>query len=101
MDKIYGNEEQGELEIAAVGNQGNVTAKACGNNITKGSFHRSSGEIRFVTGAVDTFQLYSGHRTVVTVDYLIAGSYGNVIVGSRLWSQFAWYATITKIVGSA
>ena len=51
---------------------------------------------------LDTWQLYTGYiskiRTKVDIsDYLLAGSYANVVVGKEM-SRYGWYATITHTI---
>ena len=101
--KIYGNEEEGELDIGDVDSHGTVTGTAFGDKISNSSFSVSSGEITFTTKMkLDTWQLYTGYiskiRTKVDIsDYLLSGSYANVVVGKEM-SRFGWYATITHSI---
>ena len=79
---IYGNEEQGILEIKTVDNTGNLTGTAFGDNIT-GVYNASAGVIHFSrkmnTSALD-YQVYNGNISVVATnvdapEFLLAGSY--------------------------
>ena len=91
---IYGNREEGELDITSIDNQGGgLTGTAFGEKISNGSFSVSSGEITFIG------QLFTGYISIIrsgidTLDYLLAGSYANVVVGKEM-SWYGWYATIT------
>jgi hypothetical protein len=97
---IHGNEEEGELNISAVDNQGNLTATAFGDNIT-GSFNTLSGEISFTRrqgGAIDTFQVYTGYISISKAGsghhrFLLGGYYSNVIAGVVPLQRLGWYAT--------
>ena len=100
---IYGNEEQGSLEITSVDNMGNLTGTAFGDNIT-GAFHAPSGVIQFARrmnpSALD-HQVYTGYISIVAINvdapqYLLAGSYYTFPFG--LWPHYGWYATITKVI---
>jgi hypothetical protein len=101
--RIYGNEEQGELVISTIDNQGKLTGTAFGDQIS-GFFHVPSGEIYFeraVNPSILEYQTYTGHTSIVTTNvdapqYLLAGSYHTIPFGLR--PQFGWYATITKPV---
>jgi hypothetical protein len=101
--KIYGNEEERELDINGIDSQGNATGTAFGDKINNGSLVFSSGEITFITRMkLDTWQLYTGLiskiRTRVDIsDYLLAGSYANVVIGKEM-SRYGWYATITHSI---
>jgi hypothetical protein len=98
--QIYGNEEQGQLVIVAVDNQGKLTGTAFGDNIT-GSFNASSGEIHFGRRIkqVADWQEYTGYISLVALNvdaprYLLAGFYTNIPF--ELGVRFGWYATITR-----
>lgn len=103
--KIYGNSEEGELDITGIDNQGNVTGMVFGDKINNGSFSVSSGEITFIGKMkMDAWQLYTGYISIIRAklweganifDYLLAGSYVNVVVGKEM-SRNGWYATITR-----
>jgi hypothetical protein len=101
--RIYGNEEEGELDISGIDSNGNVTGTAFGDKISNGSFSVSSGEITFIARMkLDTWQLYTGYiskiRTKLDIsDYLLAGSYANIVVGKEM-SRYGWYATITHSI---
>ena len=100
--QIYGDEEQGGLDISAVDSQGNFTGSAFGDKIS-GSFHGVSRKIHFArrfASSVDTFQVYTGHLSIVAINvdntqYLLAGFY-ETFPGPV--TEFGWYATITKPV---
>lgn len=88
--KIYGNREEGELDINT-DNQGNVTGTAFGTKIQNGSFTYSSGEITFLANTGYVSIIHSG---VDTQDFLLAGLYANVVVGKE-FSRYGWYAAKT------
>ena len=100
--QIYGNEEQGGLDISDVDSQGNFTGSAFGDKIS-GSFHGVSRKIHFArrfASSVDTFQVYTGHLSIVAINvdntqYLLAGSY-ETFPGPV--TEFGCYATIAKPV---
>ncbi len=100
--RIFGNEEEGELDITSVDNQGQLTGTAFGTKIT-GLYNTSSGEIHFErqikSGLLD-WQTFTGYISLAKKghnqgagDYLLAGSYCNVPFG--LGRFFGWYATTT------
>ncbi|HXX96458.1 MAG TPA: hypothetical protein VEL11_04980 [Candidatus Bathyarchaeia archaeon] len=100
---IYGNEEQGILEIKTVDNTGNLTGTAFGDNIT-GVYNASAGVIHFSrkmnTSALD-YQVYNGNISVVATnvdapEFLLAGSYHGFPF--QLWPWYGWYATIKKVI---
>ena len=61
--KIYGNREEGELDIISIDTQGGgLTGTAFGEKISNGSFSVSSGEITFIGGMmVDKWQIFTGY----------------------------------------
>jgi hypothetical protein len=93
--------EQGDLDITNVDKQGNVTGTAFGKKIQNCSFSVSSGEISFLANVgIDTWQNYNGsisilHKGVDKFDYLLGGSYVEVVDGKEM-SRYGWYATISK-----
>ena len=93
---IYGNKEQGDLNIDTVDGDGKWTGTAFGDKIN-GSFNATSGEIRFSRvwrDAVDTSQLYAGNLSTLTPDdYLLGGSYYQIEAKQVYSEQFGWYAT--------
>jgi nitrogen regulatory protein PII len=93
---IYGNEEQGELNINSVDKDGKWTGTAFGDKLN-GSFNATSGEIRFSRvwkDAVDSSQLYTGNLSTVKPDeYLLAGSYYQIEDKIVYSEQFGWCAT--------
>ena len=93
---IYGNKEQGDLNIDTVDGDGKWTGKVFGDKIN-GSFNSTSGEIRFSRvwrDAVDTSQLYTGNLSTLTPDdYLLGGSYYQIEAKQVYSEQFGWYAT--------
>lgn len=93
---IYGNEEQGELNINSVDKDGKWTGTAFGDKIN-GSFNVTSGEIRFSRvwrDAVDSSQLYTGNLSTVKPDeYLLGGSYYQIEDKEVYSEQFGWCAT--------
>lgn len=101
--KIYGNQEQGELDISSVDNQGKLTGSAFGDKIT-GLFNESSGEIHFARQLSPNLldaQVYDGHISLVEKgvdrpEFLLAGSYITIPFGLR--AQHGWYATIEKLI---
>ena len=99
--EIFGNMEQGELNIQSVDSQGNIKGTALGDAIS-GAFHAASGEIHFSRRmGIDRFQTYSGHISIISINvdaprYLLAGSYISFPFPKR--PRFGWYATITKPV---
>jgi hypothetical protein len=102
--QIYGNEEQGQLVISSVDNQGKLTGTAFGTEIT-GSYNASSGQIHFarqIKPNLADWQVYTGYISIVAINvdapqYLLAGSYITIPFGLR--HHFGWYATITKPLG--
>jgi hypothetical protein len=98
--QIYGTEEQGQLVISSVDNQGKLTGTAFGDNIT-GSFHAASGVIHFartIDPSLHKHRIYSGHISIVIsgepTQYLLAGSYHTMPYS--LGPRFGWYATAIR-----
>ncbi len=101
--KIFGNLEQGDLDITSADNQGRIKGTVFGDEMI-GVFHASSGEIRFerkMNPSILKFQAYEGHISIISTNvdeplYLLAGSYITIPFG--LTPQYGWYATITKVI---
>ena len=93
---IYGNEEQGELNIISVDSVGKWTGTAFGDKIN-GSFNATSGEVRFSRvwrAAVDISQLYTGNlSTLKPGEYLLGGSYYQIESNVVYSEQYGWCAT--------
>lgn len=93
---IYGNKEQGELDINSVDGNGNWTGTAFGDKIN-GYFNTTSGQISFSRvwrDPAETSQLYTGNLSTLKTDvYLLGGSYYLVEDKIVYSEQFGWYAT--------
>lgn len=96
MWSIYGNKEEGELNIISVDTDGKWTGTAFGDNVD-GSFDTTSGKIRFSRAwrkAVKTSQLYTGNLSTLKPEhYLLGGSYSQTEANEKYSEQFGWYAT--------
>jgi nitrogen regulatory protein PII len=91
---IYGNEEQGELNINSVDKNGKWTGTAFGDKVN-GSFNATSGEVRFSRAwKMDTSQVYTGNLSIVRPDeYLLGGAYYQIEANVVYSEQFGWCAT--------
>jgi hypothetical protein len=101
--KIFGNMEEGELDISSIDSNGNLKGTAFGSPI-QGFYHAASGQIHFsrVMG-VDQSQVYDGQISIIKInvdvaDYLLAGSYVIFTSGFRGRPKLGWYATLNKVI---
>lgn len=100
---IFGNHEEGELDITSVDSNGTLKGTVFGNPI-QGFYHAASGQIHFSrTIGIDQSQVYDGYISIIRTnvdapDYLLAGSYVTFTSGFRSRPKLGWYATIRKVV---
>ncbi|MER5175041.1 MAG: hypothetical protein ABJB76_02945 [Candidatus Nitrosocosmicus sp.] len=91
---IFGNLEEGDLDITSVDSTGKIQGTAFGDPIN-GIYHAASGQIHFsrkMGSSIDRFQVYNGHISIIrinvdTPDYLLAGSYVTFTSGVGQRSQ--------------
>ena len=100
---IFGNLEEGDLDISSVDSNGNLNGTAFGSPI-KGFYHADLGQIHFsrVMG-IDRFQTFDGYISIIRInvdapDYLLAGSYVTYTSGLQSRPKLAWYALKREVL---
>jgi nitrogen regulatory protein PII len=100
---IYGDKEEGELNIISVDTDGKWTGTAFGDN-AHGSFDATSGKIRFSRTwrkAVNASHLYTGNLSTIKPEhYLLGGSYSQTEDKEKYSEQFGWYAIKPPLISN-